>query len=201
MMNFKFYLSILALVVLMAGCSEKSAEQPVIQEQSKLEANPVENSIEDPANDNETGSSIDEVVVEASETNETKEDTTVASAPEVPQIDTSVFVYAQDVKVTDALDITKHIDVVVYMSEDVGKGLAVQHVFTQLYDFLQQTKVKEAETVTVGIMSGDFRIAQITVDMGKFEAGEHFIRSVMDASKIDKMDDDIREYGESLELW
>ncbi|WP_440110210.1 hypothetical protein [Paenibacillus sp. QZ-Y1] len=199
MKNFKSYLFISALIVLMAGCSEKSAE-PVIQEPASKESSSVDVSTEDSSSD-AVSESVTSVSESDMEPKETKEEIDDKSVPEDSQIDTSVFVYAQDIKVTDALDITNHIDVAVYMSEDVGKGLAVQHVFTQTYDFLQQDKVKEAKTVTIGIMSGDFRITQITVDMGKFEAGEHFIHSVMGASKIDKMDDDVREYGESLELW
>lgn len=203
MNNFKFYLSILALMVILAGCSEESVE-PTVQEQTDVAINSVDKSNENITNDDETHSSINETVVETNETLKTDpvdEDSTEASETEDLQIETSVFIYAQEVKVTDALDISNHIDVVVYMSEDVGKGLAVQHVLTQMYDFLQQTKVNEAKTVTVGVMSGDFRIAQITVDMSKFKAGEHFIHSVMDASKIDKMDDDVKEYGEALDLW
>lgn len=117
------------------------------------------------------------------------------------EIDTSVFIYATDVEVTDALEITEHIDVVVHMSEKVKKGLAVHHVISQMYNFLQQDKVKAAKTVTIGVMSGNLRVAQLTVDMNKFEAGEHIINSVMDASKIDKMDDEVRDYGEVMELW
>lgn len=122
-------------------------------------------------------------------------------APVSEEIDTSVFVYAKDVKVTNAIEITEHIDVVIYMSDEVKKGLAVHHVISQTYHFLQQDKVKEAKTVTIGVMSGELRIAQITVDMNKFKAGEYIINSVMDASKIDKIDDEVRDYGEVMELW
>ncbi|SDM29991.1 hypothetical protein SAMN05428961_11325 [Paenibacillus sp. OK060] len=110
-------------------------------------------------------------------------------------------IYATDVEVTDAIDITEHIDVVVYMSEEVKEGLAVQHVISQTYNFLQQDKVNEAKTVTVGVMSGNLRIAQITVDMDKFKAGEHIINSVLDGSKNDKMDDEVRDYVKVMELW
>lgn len=120
---------------------------------------------------------------------------------EEQKIDTSVFVYAKSVDVTDARDITQHIDIVIHMGKEPTPGLATQHVFTQAYDFLQQEDIKGAKTVTIGVMQGDFRIAQITVNLEKFKAGEHLVDSVLQASKIDKMNDDVKEYGEIMDLW
>lgn len=78
-----------------------------------------------------------------------------------------------------------------------------RHVILQTYDFLQQDRVKDAKTVTIGVMSGDMRITQITVDMSKFKVDEEkpMIEVVMEASKIDKMNDEVKKFGESLELW
>lgn len=83
------------------------------------------------------------------------------------------------VDVTDSRDITEHIDLVVHMKNSVKPGLATQHVFTQAYDFLQQDDIKGAKTVTIGIMSGDHRVTQITVDAPKFKPEEHLIKSVL----------------------
>lgn len=116
-------------------------------------------------------------------------------------IDTSAFVYSTKVEVSDLRDITEHIDLAVYMNNSVKPGLATQHVFTQTYDFLQQKDIEGAKTVTIGVMSGEFRVAQITVERSTFKAGEHLIDSVLNASKIDKMNPDVKEYGEVMELW
>lgn len=118
-----------------------------------------------------------------------------------PEINTSVFVYAEKVDVTDARDITEHINLAVFMSDKLTTGLATQHVISQAYDFLQQDDIKGAKTVTIGVMSGKFRVAQFTVDMNKFKAGEHLINSVLDASEIDKMYPEVQEYGKVMELW
>lgn len=116
-------------------------------------------------------------------------------------IDTSVFVYATKVDVTDARDITEHIDLVVHMNEDVKLGLATQHVFTQAYDFLQQDDIKGAKTVTIGVMSGNLRVAQITIEMSKFKPEGQLIKSVLEASSIDKMYPEVKDYGKVMELW
>jgi hypothetical protein len=55
--------------------------------------------------------------------------------------------------------------------------------------------------LTLAIIRGDFQSTQFTVDMQKFTPGEHFVKSVVEASTIDKMDDDVREYGKNADLW
>lgn len=127
--------------------------------------------------------------------------TTIDNEEDESLINTSVFVYATKVDVTDSRDITEHIDLVVHMKDSVKPGLATQHVFSQAYDFLQQDDIKGAKTVTIGIMTGDQRVAQITVDAAKFKAEEHLIKSVLSASTIDKMYPEVEEYGQVMELW
>jgi hypothetical protein len=124
-----------------------------------------------------------------------------AAEPAQPSIDTSVFQYAKSVDVDDSRDIMQHINLVVNMSEDITAALATTHVFTQTYDFLQQKDIAGANTVTIGIMKGDIRVAQITVDVKKFKAGENYIQSVLQASKIDKMSSEVKEYGKSAGYW
>jgi hypothetical protein len=128
----------------------------------------------------------------------TTEDTTTTDQP---NISTSVFQYATSVDVTDSRDITKHIDVVVKRDKDTAEGLAMQQLVTQTYDFLQQTDIKGANTVTIGLMIGEIRVAQFTVDLKKFTPGDNFIKSVMNASKIDKMDNEIKAFGKSAGYW
>ncbi|UYL94150.1 hypothetical protein PK52_gp20 [Geobacillus phage vB_GthS_PK5.2] len=117
------------------------------------------------------------------------------------KIDTSVFEYAKKVEVTDARDITKHINLVVHMSEELTPGLATRHVFYQTYDFLQQNDIKGADTVTVGVMQGDIRVAQITVDVKKFQPDDQIIQSVLKAATIDKMRPEVKEFGKVMNLW
>ena len=117
------------------------------------------------------------------------------------KIDTSVFEYAKKVDVTDSREITKHISVVVHMSTEPTPGLATRHVFSQAYDFLQQDDVKGADTITIGVMQGKKRIAQITVDTKKFQPGEQIIESVLKASTIDKMSPEVKEFGKTTDLW
>ncbi|MED1851867.1 hypothetical protein P4V33_09415 [Brevibacillus borstelensis] len=129
------------------------------------------------------------------------EESKPTTAPEEPKIDTSVFAYADSVDVTDARDITQHIDLAVHMGEGPTPAMATQHVITQAYDFLQQKDIKGANTVTIGIMQQDIRIFQITVDLKKFKPGENFIKSVLSASKIEKMSDSVKEYGRATGFW
>jgi hypothetical protein len=117
------------------------------------------------------------------------------------EIDTSVFAFAQSVDITDARDTNKHIDLVVNMSEEITPALATQHVFLQTYNFLQQKDIKGADTITIGVMNGKFRVTQITVDCKKFVAGENLLTSVMAASKIDKMDDVVVQFGKETGFW
>lgn len=133
----------------------------------------------------------------AAEPKTVEKETPVATS----NIDTSVFAYADSVDVTDSRDTTKHVDVVVHMSEELTPALATQHVFKQAYDFLQQADIKGAKTVTIGVMVGDFRVAQITVDTAKFKAGEDYIKSVIQASKIDKMTPEVESYGKETQKW
>lgn len=147
-----------------------------------------------------TGCSGDNEPKPAAEPKTVEKDTPVTPAA-TSNIDTSVFSYAESVDVTDSRDTAKHIDVVVHMSDELTPELATQHVFKQAYDFLQQADIKGAETVTIGVMNGDFRVAQITVDTAKFKAGENYFQSVMKASKIDKMNPEVKTYGKETGNW
>jgi hypothetical protein len=122
---------------------------------------------------------------------------------EKPKIETKVFVYAKSVEVTDARNITNHINLVINMSEELTPGLASNHVLNQTYDFLQQEDIKGANTVTIGVMQGKFRVFQFTVDLQKFKTDDKIAMShlVLKASKIDKMTDEVKQYGKTMQLW
>jgi hypothetical protein len=146
-----------------------------------------------------------EEVVDASETTTDVVEEVVEEevVEEKPTIDTSVFAYAESVDVTDARDITKHINLVVNMSTDPTPGLAVQHVVSQAYRFLQQEDITGADTVTIGIMQDGIRTAQITTEVSKFVPipDKSMIKCVLEASTIDKMNPEVEEYGKVMELW
>jgi hypothetical protein len=149
---------------------------------------------------------MEEVVVEE-ETSEPHEETTdttpVDEEEKVASIDTSVFAYAESVDVTDARDITKHIDLVVNMSTEPTPGLAVQHVVSQTYRFLQQEDIIGADTITIGVMQDGTRTAQYTVEVSKFipVPDKSMVKCVLEASTIDKMNDEVKEFGAVMEMW
>jgi hypothetical protein len=158
--------------------------------------------------DSETTKEKEEVKVESTEVEEEVTETTTEVAEEEVveeevNIDTSVFVYAEDVEITDARDITKHLDLVVHMSPKTKTGMAAQHVITQVYDFLQQEDITGADTVTIGIMQDGIRTAQITTEVSKFVPipDKSMIECVLEASTIDKMSDEVKEHGKIMELW
>jgi hypothetical protein len=146
-----------------------------------------------------------EEVVDASETTTevVEEEVEEEVVEEEATIDTSVFAYAKDVEITDARDITKHITLVVHMSEATKTGMAAQHVLSQAYDFLQQTDIEGAETITFGVMQADTRILQLTTNVKEFVPidSESMAKCVLKASTIDKMNPEVEEYGKVMELW
>ena len=196
MKNVKHFILITSLVLVIQGCSAEN-EQEAIQSQSQEVSQTEEQTTKEDVKPADNESSSNETNLDSAE--ETEE----VVATESSEIDTSVFAYAEEVDVTDALDITEHINIVVFMNEELSKGMATKHAISQAYDFLQQDRVKDAKTVTIGVMSGDLRIAQITVDMSKFKVDDEkpMVGVVMDASEIDKMNDEVKEFGEALELW
>lgn len=182
-------MGVLALILALVGCSDGQPQTEAEPQTASQEAVTQEQQPE--AIQATSAPSPDSVT--STETKEPKK--------EESKIDTSVFVYAESVDVTDARDITQHINVVVHMSTEPTPGLATQHVFSQAYDFLQQEDIQGAKTVTIGVMQGDLRISQITIDVSKFTAGDNIIKSVLDASNIDKMIDEVKEYGKVMNLW
>ncbi|MCK1985189.1 MULTISPECIES: hypothetical protein [Peribacillus] len=118
-------------------------------------------------------------------------------------VDVSFFEIAEKVKVTEA-KAEKHIDLVITADSEfnsVQSGYIFRDVVEQTYGFLQQSGIEWAETVTVGVMQGGSRVAQFTVETAKFEAGKNKNDSVLNASTIDRMDDDIREFGSLQDKW
>lgn len=118
-------------------------------------------------------------------------------------INTDVFAYATKTEVTDAIDINDHVTVFVYMSEELTPGLASQHVLNQTYDFIQQEDVKDAKTISINVKQGDTKIFQFTVDTTKFKTDDEIPMSdlVLEASEVEFMTDEVKEFGEIMEMW
>lgn len=116
---------------------------------------------------------------------------------EETSIKTDVFVYAKKVDITDARDITQHVTATVFMSDELTPALATQHVLNQSYDFLQQEDLKGAKTVTIGVMKGDKRVFQYTVETAKFvpNDSEPMANVVLKASKVEKISPEVEEYA------
>jgi len=192
----------LAIAAALSGCSD-SAAQPPVQETATTSpaAQPTETLLDVKSIAGKDEATVNQLL--GKPTVQEKPGTTQEQEQkkDEPKIDTSKFIYAESVEVTDAREISKHLNLVVRMSEDVGAGSAVQSVLIQTYDFLQQQDIKGAETVTIGIMQGDLRVYQFTTNLKKFKAGENLITSVLQASTVDKTSDEIEEFGKSTGLW
>ena len=118
-------------------------------------------------------------------------------------IDTSVFEYATNTEVTDAIDINQHVTVKVFVSEEADAGMAVMNVVNQSYDFIQQDDVKDAKTITIFVTQNDKKIVQYTVQKDKFEPNDSVPMSdlVLNASEIEFMSDEVKAFGEAMETW
>lgn len=125
------------------------------------------------------------------------------SKDEENKIDTSVFQYAEKVEVTDAIEINEHVTIFVFMNEEVKPGLATQHVLNQSYDFLKQSDITGAKTVSIAIKQGDMKIAQFTVNKDDFTPNdsESMVSVVLSAGEMEFMIDEVKEYGKVMNLW
>lgn len=196
--NKKLFFGSLAFVILgtvgLSGVfdSPTSADQSAVLDKGNVKE--TESKIE--GNDSSTTSSEAMSEDESIEQSDEELDTSDKS-----NIDVSAFGFAENVEVTDARDITQHINLVVNLKSDVKPGAATQHVLIQTYEFLQQKDIKGANTITIGVMVGDIRVSQFTINVKKFKAGEQLIPSVLSAGQIDKMSTEVKEYGELMDLW
>ncbi|QJC51439.1 hypothetical protein HGI30_07675 [Paenibacillus albicereus] len=126
------------------------------------------------------------------------------SAQNATTVNTQMFDFAKSVEVVDNLAEKKHLDLTVNMvgePDGPNPGLATEHVLVQTYEFLQQDELSGAKTITIKVAQDNEIVTQITVNKEKFVAGEYLIDSILDASKIDLMNEDVIEYGKILERW
>ena len=118
-------------------------------------------------------------------------------------IDTSVFIYAKSVNVTNAIDITEHVTVQIEAHEETNPGLAVQHILSQTFDFLQQEDLNGAKTVTIFVNHKNDKVMQITVNKDDFTPNDTdpMISLVLEASEIEKMTPEVKEHGKIMGTW
>lgn len=126
------------------------------------------------------------------------------SAQKSSTVNTEVFGYAESVEVEDNRAKKNHLAITVTMlggPDGPSPGLATEHVIIQAYDFLQQNDLKDAKTITLKVVQDKNVITQISVQKEQFIPGEYFINSVLDASTIEYMSEDVKEYGKVMERW
>lgn len=179
---------VILLVMLLAACGEEDAE-PTKDDQKDKETDQVEEVSAEPEEDTEE------------EGKDTKDADDTKS--EESEIDTSMYEYAEDIEVKDALELNDHITLMIDMPEDNTQGLTFQHVVNQTYDFLQQDSAKEAKTIGINIRQGGNKIAMFTVHPDEFKTDDDDIAMadlVLDASVVNMALPEIEEYAKDMDM-
>lgn len=181
------------LVLLLMGCSDDNTKK---KPESATENTETTQSVESPITEVNATENTDE-------SEDKPKETEIEEVADEPEIDTSVFDLAKEVKVTDSRDLTQHITLQVILKDGVEQGNGVQRVLTQTYDFLEQEDITGAKTITIFVNSGDLKIFQITIDTSKFKTNDEIsmAKLVLEAAQIEKMTDEVKSYGEVLGLW
>ncbi|MBS4194092.1 hypothetical protein [Lederbergia citri] len=131
-----------------------------------------------------------------------KETVETDDSVEGQEIDTSMYEYAKNVDVTDAIDVNEHITLIIEMNDSLQPGLAFQHATNQTYDFLEQDAIKGAKTVGINIILNGNKIAMYTVNVADFKTNddEPMAQLVLDASTIEMLSPEVKEYAEIMDL-
>lgn len=176
---------VLVLLLFLAACSETEQNKTVKstdQEESKIR------------------------VEETSKTTEQQKDTKgkedqVSETETKNEIDTSMFT-AENVKVTDAIDINQHITLMIDVNTSVKPGMAFQNVTNQAYDFLTQNSVEGAKTITIAVRQDGNKIVQFTVDKDKFVQDDNIpmAQLVLNASVVEMVSPEVEEYATVMDL-
>lgn len=188
----------LVAVLLLAGCSEEETK-----EAKKTEEVVTTEDAKEKATEDSTTKEVEEKTTEDSTNKETEEQAIKEKSED--NGDTILFADtgAEEVKVTDEIKTKEQATAVIQIEPDVQAGAAVVNVVNKMYDFLQQEKLTDAKKVIVIVKQKDKRVAQFTVNTTKFDTkdGKWASDAVMDATKIDFMTDEVKEYGKLLEVW
>src|SRR5690625_5276787 len=113
-----------------------------------------------------------------------------------------MYEYAENIDVTDALEINDHITLMIDMPESNAMGLAFQHAASQTYDFLKQESAKEAKTIGINVRQDGAKIAMFTVYPDEFEEGPEapMAQVVLEAAIVEMALPEVEEYAETMEL-
>lgn len=192
-MKIKYFILLLTLGLVLSACGNQSVEETSSDKNEKVESEEVAKK--------EVKEETTEVTNEEVEAK--KEETEEKPVEKKPTIDTSVFEFAKNVEVTDAIDSNQHVTVFVEMSEETQPGMATQHVINQTYDFIQQEDISNAKTVTIAVKQGETKIAQFTVNKDKFtpDDSKPMTEAVINASEIEFMTDEVKQFGQNLGTW
>lgn len=177
---------LLSLVLVLSACGSDEPEKETLE----VEDTPKQDEVE-------KGEPAEEEPVEEEVDEESNEETNDESA-----IDTSMYEYAENVEVTDALEINDHITLIIDMPESNTQGLAFQHVLNQTYEFLEQGSAKEAKTIGINIRQGGNKIAMFTIYLERFVENddEPMAQLVLDASVVEMTLPEVDQYAETMEL-
>ena len=179
-------------ILLVAWSTQDSDVEEVVAEEEQVEI------IEEVEDEEQIEEVQEETEEEEVFVEEVASEEIIEEMPTEPIIDTSAFKHALDTELIDARDITGHITVVVTMNDSINEGLASQHVLTDTYDFLQQEAVKQAETVTIGVMVGDMRVFQFTSRPSELEINDSVPMGdlVLMSSTIDKISPEVAAFAD-----
>lgn len=144
----------------------------------------------------------DAVEVKEIEEEEKEEEEEAEKVEEAIDIDTSMYEYSKEVKVTDAMEINDYVSLIIQMNDGLNPGLAFQHATNQTYDFLQQDALQAAEKVGINIILNDQKIAMYEITLAEFETNdeESMAQLVLDAAVMQMIQPEVEEYAETMEL-
>ncbi|WP_144449385.1 hypothetical protein [Halalkalibacter nanhaiisediminis] len=120
----------------------------------------------------------------------------------ISTIDTSMYQYATEVTVTDAIELNNYVSLMIYVNEENdNKGLQAQHVLNQTYDFLLQDAIEGADYVGINVVQGNQKILMFEVDTAKFQEDDEVPMAdlVLRASEIEMIHDEVRQFAEVME--
>lgn len=121
------------------------------------------------------------------------------------EFDTSMYVYADEIDVTDNIEINDQIALIIDMPEHSIMGFTFQHVLSHTYDFLQQDTAKEAKTIEISILEEGNQIVVLTVhpdQLKEFKGNDDTTkdRLVLETSIINMALPEIVEHAEIMYL-
>ncbi|KAF0820883.1 hypothetical protein KIS4809_0410 [Bacillus sp. ZZV12-4809] len=171
---------IATLAIMLSACGEETSKE---DEPKKEEVQEQKEKAKEPAEEKEE---------------KAKEEETAEAA----KIDTSMYQYAKNIDVTDALEINNHITLMIDMNPKTNQGMAFQHVLNDTYDFLLQDSVQQADTVGINVRQDGVKIAMFTVHPKEFVENDEIPMAdlVLQASIVDMMTDEVKAYAEAMEL-